>query len=209
MIANLVITGVVIGLLVSIPVGPIGVLVIQRTVNKSHLSGFLSGMGAAMADLLFAVIACFSLSFVMEFVRMHQNALQWVGALIIIGLGVFILNKNPEKDLIKFQQRGNTLVRDWISTFLLTLTNPLTIFAFLAFFAGSGIVISSETPRQALAIVLGVFAGACLWWFTLTETVNIFRHKFNLRSIWWFNKIAGTAIIAFVVITLAVKFLIF
>lgn len=205
MILNFVLTGILIGLLVSIPVGPIGVLIIQRTVNKSHLSGFLSGMGAAMADLLFAIVACFSLTYAMEFVRTHQNALQWVGGFTIVGLGIFLLNKNPEKDMAKFQRRGNTLVRDWISTFLLALTNPLTIFAFLAFFASSGIVISPEMPRHAMSIVFGVFTGACLWWFTLTETVNIFRHKFSLRSIWWLNKIAGAAIIIFVAITLAVS----
>jgi threonine/homoserine/homoserine lactone efflux protein len=199
---NLILTGIIVGFLVAMPVGPIGILIIQRTVNKSRLSGLISGLGAALADTFYAVIAGYSLTFIIELVRQNQILFQLTGGLAVIGLGLHIFFKNPVRDFKRFKKKGNTPVQDLTSTFLLTLANPITIFAFIALLASSGAVFNMERPYQTLFMVTGVFIGAGLWWFSLTEIINLFKHRFNLRVLWWFNKIAGIAILFFVVISL-------
>lgn len=206
MILNLLITGIVVGFLVAMPVGPIGILIIQRTVNKSRLSGYMSGLGAALADLIYAIVAAYSLTFIIELVRHNQLAFQILGGMAVVAIGLHIFFKNPVKDFKKFKRKGNTPIQDLTSTLLLTLANPITIFAFLALLASSGITFTLERPYQTMFLVIGVFAGACIWWLSLIELVYLFKHRFNLRVLWWFNKIAGIAVMLFVVITLAVAF---
>lgn len=202
MFFNLFITGIVAGFLVAMPVGPIGILIIQRTINKSRLSGLMSGLGAGLADVFYAIIAGYSLTVVIDLIKKNQMLFQILGALAVTALGLYIFFKNPVVDLKKFRRKGHTPLQDLSSTFILTLTNPFTIFAFLALFASSGVVFTLEKPYQTLFMVSGVFVGACLWWFSLTEVVHLFKHRFNLRILWWFNKIAGSAILLFVILTL-------
>ncbi|OFX58033.1 MAG: hypothetical protein A2066_16005 [Bacteroidetes bacterium GWB2_41_8] len=201
MFLTLLAKGILIGLLVSIPLGPIGVLVIQRTVNKSRKAGLLSGMGAALSDTLYAIIAGFSLTFVIDFIREHEILFQSVGALVVLGLGIHIFFKNPVTDLRRNRLRGNTHFQDIISSFLVTFSNPLTVFVFLAVFTSSGVAINLEQPYHSFFVILGVFTGACLWWFSLSGIVSLFRHKINLRILWWINKTAGVVIVIFVLVT--------
>jgi threonine/homoserine/homoserine lactone efflux protein len=201
MILKLLLTGIAAGFMVAMPVGPIGLLIIQRTVNKSRLSGIISGLGAALADTFFAVIAGYSLTFITDLLKQYQYIFQLVGGLAILGVGLHIYFKNPVHDLRKYRRKGNTPVKDLSSTFILTLTNPFTIFALLALFAGTGIVTAMDRPYQNIFLVTGVFFGASFWWLSLTEVVTIFKHRFNLRLLWWFNKIAGTLIVLFVFIS--------
>lgn len=201
MFLTLLAKGILIGLLVSIPLGPIGVLVIQRTVNKSRKAGLLSGMGAALSDTLYAIIAGFSLTFVIDFIREHEIIFQSVGALVVLGLGIHIFFKNPVTDLRRNRLRGNTHFQDIISSFLVTFSNPLTVFVFLAVFTSSGVAINLEQPYHSFFVIVGVFTGACLWWFSLSGIVSLFRHKINLRILWWINKTAGVVIVIFVLVT--------
>ena len=201
MFLTLLAKGILIGLLVSIPLGPIGVLVIQRTVNKSRKAGLLSGMGAALSDTLYAIIAGFSLTFVIDFIREHEILFQSVGALVVLGLGIHIFFKNPVTDLRRNRLRGNTHFQDIISSFLVTFSNPLTVFVFLAVFTSSGVAINLEQPYHSFFVIVGVFTGACLWWFSLSGIVSLFRHKINLRILWWINKTAGVVIVIFVLVT--------
>lgn len=200
----LIVKGILIGLLVSIPLGPIGVLVIQRTVNKSRIAGLLSGMGAALSDTLYAIVAGFSLTFVIDFIREHETMFQAIGALVVLALGISIFFKNPVNDLRRNRLRGNTHFQDIISSFLVTISNPLTVFVFLAVFTSSGVAISLEKPYHSFFVILGIFLGAFLWWFTLSGIVSLFRHKINLRVLWWINKTAGALIILFVIVTVIV-----
>lgn len=204
MFFNLFITGIVAGFLVAMPVGPIGILIIQRTINKSRLSGLMSGLGAGLADAFYAVIAGYSLTVVIDLINQNQLVFQFLGALAVTALGLYIFFKNPVRDMKKFRRKGHTPIQDLSSTFILTLTNPFTIFAFLALFASSGVVFTMERPYQTLFMVSGVFTGACLWWLSLTEVMHFFKNRFNLRILWWFNKIAGASILLFVVISLTV-----
>jgi threonine/homoserine/homoserine lactone efflux protein len=201
MFITLIAKGILIGLLVSIPLGPIGVLVIQRTVNKSRMAGLLSGMGAALSDTLYAIIAGFSLTFVLDFIRKYEFMFQAIGALVVLVLGIHIFFKDPVSDLRRNRLRGNTHIQDIISSFLVTISNPLTVFVFLAVFTSSGVAISLEQPYHSFFVILGVFLGAFIWWFSLSGIVSLFRHKINLRILWWINKTAGAIIILFVLVT--------
>ncbi len=204
MFLTLIIKGILIGFLVSIPLGPIGVLVIQRTVNKSRIAGFLSGMGAAISDTLYAIIAGFSLTFVIDFIRQYEVYLQAIGALVLLGLGIHIFFKNPATDLRRNKLRGNTHFKDIISSFLVTFSNPLSVFVFLAVFTSSGVAVSLEHPYHSFFLILGIFTGAVIWWFSLSGIVSLFRHKINLRILWWINKSAGAIIVVFVLVTVLV-----
>jgi len=201
MFLTLIAKGILIGLLVSIPLGPIGVLVIQRTVNKSRIAGLLSGMGAALSDTVYAIIAGFSLTFIIDFIRENEILFQSIGAVVVLALGIHIFFKNPVTDLRRNKLRGNTHFQDIISSFLVTFSNPLTVFVFLAVFTSSGVAINLEEPYHSFFVILGVFLGAFIWWFSLSGIVSLFKHKINLRILWWINKTAGVVIVLFVLVT--------
>jgi len=194
MIATLLVKGVIVGLLASIPLGPIGVICIQRTVNKGKLSGFLSGLGAATADTIFAAIAGFSLTFVISYIEEKQFIFQAIGGLIVFLLGIKIFYTNPVRQLRRHKRKQNNLVEDYFSVLAVTITNPLAVFLFIALFASLGVVADSSNWTHSLITTSGVFLGAALWWYILTSLVNAFRTKFRLKQLWWINKVSGAAI---------------
>ncbi len=200
MVLKNILDGIIIGFSASVPLGPIGVLCIQRTLNKGRLSGFVSGLGAAFSDTLYAIIAGFSLSFIVSFIEKQMLFIQIFGALILIFLGVKIFFSNPAQQLRRQRQGKSSLLQDFVSTFLITISNPLAIFLFLAFFAGFGVVQKGENFYGHLLLIGGVMTGASLWWFILTFIINLFRSKINLRRLWWLNKIAGATIVVLVII---------
>lgn len=211
--------GFIVGFLASVPLGPIGVLCIQRTLNRGRRSGFVSGLGAASSDLIYAIIAGFSVSMVMNFVEEQKHLLSIVGAIILIGLGLKIYFTNPAKQMRRQQQRqrqyaqhqrrGPNLWQDYLSTFFLTITNPLAIFLFLTGFS----LVGGERSFTLQTIMLGgVFLGASTWWFVLTMLVGLFRKKLTLKRLYYINKTAGAIIIVLVLIALigdAVKRILF
>ncbi len=190
----LLLKGIIVGLLASIPLGPIGVLCVQRTINKGRLSGFFSGMGAAFADTVFATIAGFSLTFIMDFVEEWKIEFQIGGGILIFLLGLKIFMTNPISQMRKNRRQKNRLFEDFVSVFLLTVSNPMAIFLFVALFAYVNVVADGENFMSAGAILGGVLFGASLWWFTLTSFVNMYRKRFRIRQLWWINKIAGAVV---------------
>jgi len=201
MFLSLFIKGIVMGLAVSVPLGPIGVLIVQRTLNKNRYSGFFSGMGASISDTLYAILAGFGVSYILDFIKDHVLIFHIIGGLVILLLGVHIFFKNPRQDVNKYRTKGNSYLQDMVSTFLITFPNPMVVFVFLAVFASSGVVFQLDQPSQAFFMILGVFTGANIWWFSLTSIINAFRHRFNLRVIWWFNKISGGVLMLLVIIS--------
>ncbi len=196
--------GVIIGFSASVPLGPIGVICIQRTLQRGKLSGFISGLGAAFSDALYAIIAGFSLSYVVAFIEEQFFWLQIFGSIILILLGVHIFRSNPAVQLRRQRHKKSTLIHDFVSTFLITISNPLAVFLFIAFFASFRAVNPNMGIVSQLILIGGVFAGASLWWLTLVSIVSLFRSALNLRRLYWINKIAGTVIIVFVVIVMIV-----
>ncbi|MEE4198894.1 MAG: LysE family transporter [Bacteroidales bacterium] len=189
--------GVIVGFLASIPLGPVGVLCIQRTINKGRTSGLFSGMGAATVDSFFALVAALGLTFIINFIEEQQFYIQLFGGGVLIFLGARIFNTNPIKQIRRHRKKKNKLIEDFLSVLFLTLTNPLAIFLFVAAFAGIGLVTSRDTSFKSSLIIAGVFLGATLWWASLTFFVDLFRKKFRLKQLWWINKIAGVLIIVF------------
>jgi threonine/homoserine/homoserine lactone efflux protein len=184
--------GILIGLMVSIPMGPIGMLCIQRTLNKGRKAGFISGLGAAAADSIYSTIAGFGISIIISFIKEKIVYFQIVGGIIIIILGINIFYTNPARQLRLQRSNHNKLYEDFLSVFFLTVSNPMPFFFFLALFAGLNIAGNSPLDFFRISMmVFGIFVGSVLWWFILSTLVSLFRHRFRLKSLWWMNKIAG------------------
>ncbi|MFO7842488.1 MAG: LysE family transporter [Bacteroidales bacterium] len=189
--------GIIVGFLASIPLGPVGVLCIQRTINKGRISGLFSGMGAATVDSFFALVAALGLTFIINFIEEQQFYIQLFGGGVLIFLGARIFNTNPIQQIRRHRRKKNKLVEDFLSVLFLTLSNPLAVFLFVAAFAGIGLVTTKDSSFKSSLIIAGVFLGALLWWASLTFFVDLFRKKFRLKQLWWINKIAGILIVVF------------
>jgi len=187
--------GIIVGLLASIPLGPIGVLVIQRTLSKGRFSGFASGVGAALSDTIYAVIAGFSLSFVIDFIKAKETILQLIGSLILLAFGFFIVYSNPVKQLRKQNRSSTNYFQDFATTFAITLSNPVILFLFLGIFTGFNLV-NDQNAFGVFSIIAGVFSGGMLWWFGISTLVNVLRDRFNPRRLFWVNRISGLVIMS-------------
>lgn len=194
---ELFVKGIVVGFIASIPLGPVGVLVIQRTINKGKWHGFISGMGAATVDCMYALIAVLGLSYIINFIAEQHNYFQFVGGAILVFLGIRIFFTNPVKQLRRQMKRKNRMFEDFLSVIILTLSNPLAIFLFIAAFAGINMVVKKGNTIDSGLAIFGVFLGAGAWWLILSSLIALFRKKFRLKQLWWVNKIAGTVIFVF------------
>ncbi len=201
---NLLWKGIVTGLAVSIPLGPLGILCIQRTVNKTWKSGIFSGIGIAMADTMYAFIAGFSLSIIIDFIRKYELYFKLVGLFVLILLGIYIFRSNPTKQIQQYKRRGSSHLQDFLTTFLITLSNPLSVFVFIAIFTSYSIILHFSHPLEALLTIGGIFIGSSLWWITITGFANLFRHKFTINTLYWANRVIGLG-----VIVVAVAFLVY
>ena len=187
--------GLIIGFSIAAPVGPIGVLCIRRTLADGWRSGLVSGLGAATADALYGCIAGFGLAFISNFLVSQKAWLRLIGGAFLCYLGLKTLLAKPAEQAAPGKDNG--LLGDYASTFLLTLTNPMTVISFAAIFAGLGLAGASGSYGSAGVLVLGVFCGSALWWFLLSGGVGLFRARFNPASLRWVNRISGVIIIGF------------
>jgi len=199
---SLLFRGIIAGLAISAPVGPINVICVSRTVTKGWWSGVISGLGAAVADSFYGAIAGFSISIVIDFLLREQGNLRFFGGFLLIGLGVWYFRK-PAPSL---QNRSTNEAEhtDFVSTFLLALTNPTTTLSFLAVLAVLGLG-HHAAGVPTLGLVAGIFAGSMTWWVLLTGVTYRFRYKFNERAMAWMNRIGGMAIGGFGVVMIAVS----
>jgi len=202
------IKGIIVGLVVSIPLGPMGVLCVQRTLNKGKSSGFSSGMGIATADTIFALIAGLGISFIIHFLSEQQLIIKIIGGVVITFIGLKIFITNPVKQLKKHRREGKTLFEDFISILFMALSNPFTVFLYIAIFAGLNLQNISAGYSSALLVVTGVFVGASISWFTISTVINHFRAKIRLRKLMLINRIAGITIILFGVFAICSLFVI-
>ena len=196
---ELLLRGAIAGVAISAPVGPVNVLCVSRTLAKGWYAGFISGLGAAAADTFYGAIAGFSISIVISFLIREQAKLRFFGGILLILIGIWYYVKRPES-LSKQRQDAGTH-SDFVTTFLLNLTNPTTVLSFLAVLAVLGL---SENRAAWLTLVMigGIFVGSMLWWLLLIGLTNHYRDKFNDRAMFWMNRIAGIAIGCFGVIML-------
>ncbi len=192
--------GFIIGIAVSVPLGPLGMLCIKRTVNKNWKSGFLSGLGIAASDVIYAIVAGFSLTIIINFITTYEIYFKILGASMVVLLGLYIFLSNPAKDIQKFQRKGTSYIQDFLTAFLLTVTNPLSVFVFIAIFTSYSLVFKPSQLPEALLIIGGIFVGGATWWFILTGMAHLFRHKLTINTLWWANKIIGLSVILIAVV---------
>jgi len=187
--------GFVIGFSIAAPVGPIGLLCIQRTLLSGRVSGLVSGLGAATADATYGALAGFGVTYVSTFLISQQFLIRLAGGTFLVILGARIIISVPKESAgVASRQR---LTSNYLSTFALTLSNPLTIVAFAAVFAGLGIAGKGGDYSAAAALVLGVFAGSTSWWVILSNGVAAFRGALDPLRMRWINRISGVVIACF------------
>ncbi len=197
---SLFLKGFTIGIAIAAPVGPIGVLCIQRTLTRGTFHGLISGLGAATADALYGFTAAFGLTVISNALLTYQFWFRLIGGLFLCYLGIktFLATPTPraatEKRLGHLEAYGSTL--------FLTITNPLTILAFAAIFSGVGLLGDSLHYVPASLLVIGVFTGSGVWWGILSSCTNVFRKKFSLQKLGWVNKVSGIIIFTFGVLAL-------
>jgi len=190
------IKGVILGFSIAAPVGPIGILCIRRTIANGRMSGFVSGLGAATADGLYGCVAAFGLTFISGFLVSQQFWLRLIGGLFLIYLGVRTLTARPAEKSAEAKS-STSIIGDYLSTFFLTFTNPMTILSFIAVFAGLGLAETGSDYFTAGILVAGVVIGSIAWSLSLTTVVGFFRQKFNTRAMVWINWLSGLIIIGF------------
>ena len=192
---DLFLKGIILGFSIAAPVGPIGILCVRKTLQFGRFSGLFSGLGAAFADSVYAIIAAFGLTMISNFLLAGQFWFRLIGGVFLLYLGwkTFVAKAATDSK----QVPHTTLLNDFISTFFLTITNPMTILSFLAVFAGLGLSSVHGDYLQAGGLVLGVFLGSALWWLLLSEGVTMFRKKVSEKVMIWINRIAGVIILGF------------
>ena len=195
MVDSLFLRGWLIGLAIAAPVGPIGLLCIQRTLSQGRLAGLASGLGAATADAVYGFIAAFGLAFISGFLVAQQNVLALVGGVFLCYLAVRTFLAEPAANAA--QARGGKVGTAYATTFVLTLTNPVTILSFVAIFAGMGLAAGTGDYVAAAWMVLGVFAGSASWWLLLSFGVGLLRTRMTADVLRWINRGAGVIIGAF------------
>jgi threonine/homoserine/homoserine lactone efflux protein len=193
---DIVLHGIIIGLSISVPLGPIGMLCIQRTINRGQKYGLATGFGATTSDLVYTIITLFFLSFVVDFIDAHKLLIQVVGAVLVVIFGVWIFRTNPvTQPRAHDTENQHSLFGDYITSFLLTLTNPLILFVLIALFAHFSFISSDTKFGEMLVGLLSILLGAGAWWFILTYFASHFRNKFNVRGLKLINQITGGFII--------------
>ncbi len=202
-IVDLILKGMLIGMIASAPMGPVGVLCVQRTLNKGRWYGFVTGIGAAISDMIYAGMTGFGMSFVMDFIDNDQNKfyLQIAGSVLLLIFGIYTWRSDPTRNMHRSgQQRGSMWYNTW-TAFLVTFSNPLIVFLFMGLFAQFAFVIP-DRPFEMFIGFASIVGGAMLWWYGLTWLVDKVRTIFDENGIRIINQIIGAVVIIFSVVFL-------
>lgn len=192
--------GIAIGIIISAPMGPVGILCVQRTLERGRKTGFFTGVGASLSDLIYCLLTGFGLSFIEDFLKSNQDAIQIIGSAVLIGFGVYLFRSNPTRRLRKPEESKASVKKNVLSGFLFTFSNPLIIFLIIGLFARFNFLGPEITAYQYLVGYLSIILGALIWWWVVTFFVDKVRAHFNLRSMWLINKIIGVVIMIFAVV---------
>lgn len=189
-----IIKGLFIGILVSAPMGPIGVLCIQRTLREGRYHGFVSGIGATLSDLIYAIISGLGVSFIMDFIQANHYPLQIVGSIFLVIAGYFIYQSNPARKLLKQDEKKSPYWKNLASSFLLNLSNIGILFFFIAMFARFNFIDPNRSTQNIVGI-LSIGIGTIIWWLLISTIVDRVRTRFNPRALKVFNNILGIVLI--------------
>lgn len=191
--------GVIIGFAIAAPVGPIGVLCIQRTLLYGRFTGFVTGLGAATADATYGALAAFGLSALSHVLVGQSRWIHLLGGVFLCALGVKTLLSLPATHAAQAESPATNLrlLPTYLTTLALTLTNPMTILAFTVIFGGIGIADAHASHIAAATLVTGVFCGSAFWWFLLSSGVSILRTKLSNPALRWINRFSGAILLCF------------
>ena len=195
-VLDVLIKGVIVGVVVSAPMGPVGVLCIQRTLNKGRWYGFVTGLGAALSDIIYALITGYGMSFVVEFIENPQTLyyFQLIGSAMLFGFGLYTFRSNPAQNIRPISANKGSLIRNFVTAFFVTLSNPFIILLFIGLFARFSFVLPERFFYEQSIGYLAIVGGAITWWFLITYLVNKLRTRFDLRGIWILNRIIGVVV---------------
>lgn len=195
-ILDVLIKGFIVGVVVSAPMGPVGVLCIQRTLNKGRWYGFVTGLGAAFSDIIYALITGYGMSFVVDFIENPQTLyyFQLIGSVMLFAFGVYTFRSNPAQNIRPISATKGSLVRNFVTAFFVTLSNPFIILLFIGLFARFSFVLPERFLYEQSIGYLAIVGGAITWWFLITYLVNKLRTRFDLRGIWILNRIIGVVV---------------
>lgn len=176
--------------------GPVGILCIQRTIQKGRTYGIVTGAGAALSDIIYALITGFGMSFVMEIIDNEQNIfwMKLIGSIMLFSFGIYMFRTNPRKCLRPSMKKRGTLLHNFTTALLVTLSNPLIIFLFIALFNMLTFVIPGNLFGQCVGY-LSIVAGAMIWWLGLTYIINKMKSSFGLRGIMRLNRSIGVIVL--------------
>ena len=185
-----------IGLIASAPMGPVGVLCVQRTLNKGRWYGFITGIGAVVSDLIYAAITAYGMSYVMDVLNNQQTRmyLQIVGSVLLLVFGLYTYKSDPTKKIHNSGNGRGTLWHNGVTAFLVTFSNPLIIFLFLASYAQFAFVMPNH-PFEMVVGFLSIIFGALLWWYGLTWLIDKIRGKFDANGIRLINQVIGSVVV--------------
>jgi len=202
-IVEIILKGIMIGICASAPMGPIGILTVQRTQKKGRWYGFVTGVGASASDLIYALITGLGMSLVMDFINdpIYKFYLQVAGGLMLLGFGLYCFFNNPLKNKHQSSGKKGSLWHNAVTGFLLTFSNPLIIMLFLALFARFAFIIPSH-PLEMIIGYASIIFGALLWWYGLTWLIDKVRERFDELGVILINRIIGSVVIIFSIITL-------
>lgn len=187
--------GLLIGILVSAPMGLVGMLCIQRTLSKGRWHGFVTGLGAMVSDIIYAMLTSLGMGVVVNFVEANQAPLQLAGSLVLSVFGYYIYQSNPVKNLRKQKERKLSFTQDFITAFLLTFSNVLIVLLYIGLFARFGFILPDHSLGMIIGGIICIGIGAISWWLFITYIVSKLRKWFNVRGIWLMNRIVGSTII--------------
>lgn len=189
------IKGIIVGLGASIPLGPLGVLCIQKTLSKGRWAGVFTGLGGAVSDLFFSALALFGLSMIQEWLDRNDTIISLIGGVIIVAIGVSVFTTNPIKQLRQPKEINKRYWGDFLTSLAMTITNPGALLLLLGLFTFVGIDLSEKSFVTISVVMGGVLLGAMIWWVALASIINAFRNRFRLRQMIAINRIAGVIIV--------------
>ncbi|MBD5210030.1 MAG: LysE family translocator [Bacteroidales bacterium] len=192
---QIILSGLLIGVLVSAPMGPVGMLIIQRTLNKGRWPAFFTGIGAALSDVFYCLLTGLGLSFITDFIETHNYLLQIIGSVVLVAFAIYLFQKNPARALHKRRENKTTFFKDLGTGFLFTISNPLILFFIIGLFGRFNFLLPEFQYYHYILGYVAIFVGALLWWYLITFGVNKIRSHFNVRSMWFLNRIIGTILI--------------
>lgn len=193
--------GLIIGVLVAAPVGPVNVLCIQRAIERGFWGGIAAGLGAVLGDGLIALFASLGVGAISGAVQYHRTAIQIVGGLALVGYGVKLFFTAPPLKPFDPEHESKASLKDFVwdipQTFFLTITNPGAVLGLFAIFGGVSTFVEVESYIDALTMVAAIMGGSLAWWFFLANLISRHRHRFQTMGLARINQVAGVLLIAF------------